>query len=192
MDAGPTEDRRSCVRRICFRPLRPPTAQSARLPGALPCATTRTVALNRRARHEFTHRRDVRGGSRPDRHRDQVGPRRQGATSPNAYARIEKGEAWLIGADIAPFEQGNRYNHDPKRQASCCCIDVEIDESARSRPAEGPDHRAAPPLPEPGQGKDRARPRSRQAAARPASRHRRTRTRGATSRGRSPTRSAGR
>ena len=33
----------------------------------------------------------------------------------NAYARIEKGEAWLIGADIAPFEQGNRYNHDPKR-----------------------------------------------------------------------------
>ena len=23
----------------------------------------------------------------------------------NAYARIEKGEAWLIGAHIAPFEQ---------------------------------------------------------------------------------------
>jgi SsrA-binding protein len=32
-----------------------------------------------------------------------------------AYARIERGEAWLIGAHIAPYEQGNRYNHEPTR-----------------------------------------------------------------------------
>src|SRR4029079_14453566 len=32
-----------------------------------------------------------------------------------AYARIERGEAWLIGAHIAPYEQGNRNNHQPLR-----------------------------------------------------------------------------
>ena len=30
-----------------------------------------------------------------------------------AYARIEHGEGWLIGAHIAPYEQGNIYNHEP-------------------------------------------------------------------------------
>jgi SsrA-binding protein len=32
-----------------------------------------------------------------------------------AYARIEHGEAWLIGAHIAPYDQGNRNNHEPRR-----------------------------------------------------------------------------
>ncbi|MBI2252033.1 MAG: SsrA-binding protein SmpB, partial [Armatimonadetes bacterium] len=32
-----------------------------------------------------------------------------------AYAKVEKGEVYLINAHIAPFELGNRFNHDPKR-----------------------------------------------------------------------------
>ena len=32
-----------------------------------------------------------------------------------AYARIDGGEAWLWSAHIAPYEQGNRYNHEPTR-----------------------------------------------------------------------------
>jgi SsrA-binding protein len=32
-----------------------------------------------------------------------------------AYARIDRGEAWLWNAHIAPYEQGNRYNHEPRR-----------------------------------------------------------------------------
>ena len=40
----------------------------------------------------------------------------------DAYARIERDEAWLIGAHIAPFEQANRYNHEPKRIRSCFSI----------------------------------------------------------------------
>jgi SsrA-binding protein len=32
-----------------------------------------------------------------------------------AYVRIEHGEAWLHGAHIAHYEQGNRYNHEPVR-----------------------------------------------------------------------------
>jgi SsrA-binding protein len=32
-----------------------------------------------------------------------------------AYVRIEHGEAWLVGAHIAHYLQGNRYNHEPTR-----------------------------------------------------------------------------
>lgn len=34
-----------------------------------------------------------------------------------AYVDVENGrEAWLIEANIAPYEQANRFNHDPKRK----------------------------------------------------------------------------
>ena len=33
-----------------------------------------------------------------------------------AYVQIENGrEAWLVNAHIAPYEQANRFNHDPLR-----------------------------------------------------------------------------
>lgn len=34
-----------------------------------------------------------------------------------AYVDIQEGrEAWLVEAHIAPYEQANRFNHDPKRK----------------------------------------------------------------------------
>ncbi|MEW6183993.1 MAG: SsrA-binding protein SmpB [Bacillota bacterium] len=33
----------------------------------------------------------------------------------NSYARVEKGELWLYEMHISPYEQGNRFNHEPKR-----------------------------------------------------------------------------
>jgi SsrA-binding protein len=34
-----------------------------------------------------------------------------------AYVDIEEGrDAWLVEAHIAPYAQGNRFNHDPKRK----------------------------------------------------------------------------
>jgi SsrA-binding protein len=32
-----------------------------------------------------------------------------------AYARLDGGEVWLIGAEIPEYEMGNRLNHKPKR-----------------------------------------------------------------------------
>jgi SsrA-binding protein len=32
-----------------------------------------------------------------------------------AYVTVENGEAWLMDAHIAPYEQGNRFNHPPIR-----------------------------------------------------------------------------
>lgn len=34
----------------------------------------------------------------------------------DSYARIENGEAWLHQMHISPYEQGNRFNHDPLRK----------------------------------------------------------------------------
>ena len=99
-----------------------------------------TMAVNRRARHEFTidetfeagivltgtEIKSIRDG------RVQI----QDALS-DAYARIERGEAWLIGAHIAPFEQGNRNNHEPKRERKLLLHRSEIDELLGRTKAKG-------------------------------------------------------
>lgn len=33
----------------------------------------------------------------------------------DAFARIDKGEAWLYHFHIAPYDKGNRENHEPRR-----------------------------------------------------------------------------
>lgn len=33
----------------------------------------------------------------------------------DSYAHIENGEVWLYKVHISPYEQGNRYNHEPER-----------------------------------------------------------------------------
>jgi SsrA-binding protein len=33
----------------------------------------------------------------------------------DSYARIENGEVWLHQMHISPYEQGNRFNHEPLR-----------------------------------------------------------------------------
>jgi len=45
-----------------------------------------------------------------------------------AYARIDRGEAWLVGAHIAPFAGGNRLNHEAKRSRKLLLHRDEIDE----------------------------------------------------------------
>ena len=46
----------------------------------------------------------------------------------DAYARIDRGEAWLVGAHVAPWEGGNRFNHEPKRDRKLLFYRDEIDE----------------------------------------------------------------
>ncbi|MGH7628975.1 MAG: SsrA-binding protein SmpB [Gemmatimonadales bacterium] len=37
------------------------------------------------------------------------------ASIKEAYARLRNGEIFLEGMNVTPYEQGNRYNHDPVR-----------------------------------------------------------------------------
>jgi len=34
----------------------------------------------------------------------------------DSYARVQNGEVFLYGMHVSPYEQGNRYNHDPLRE----------------------------------------------------------------------------
>jgi SsrA-binding protein len=33
----------------------------------------------------------------------------------DSFARVDRGEVWLYNLHISPYEQGNRFNHDPLR-----------------------------------------------------------------------------
>ena len=95
-----------------------------------------TVALNRKARHEFTIDETFEAGLVLT--GTEIKSIRAGkANISNAYARIERGEAWLIGADIAPFEGGNRYNHEPKRTRKLLLHRRQIDELLGRAKAKG-------------------------------------------------------
>lgn len=37
------------------------------------------------------------------------------ASLAGAYARIEAGQVWVLNLSIPPYEQGNRFNHEPAR-----------------------------------------------------------------------------
>jgi len=53
---------------------------------------------------------------------------RQGKASiKEAYARVRNGEVFLEGMNISPYEQGNRYNHDPVRSRKLLLHRREID-----------------------------------------------------------------
>ncbi len=95
-----------------------------------------TVAVNRKARHNYlisdtfeaglvlrgTEIKSVRAGK---------------ANLADAYARIEHGEAWLVNAHIAPYEAGNRWNHEPRRDRKLLLHRNEIDQLMGRAAAKG-------------------------------------------------------
>lgn len=42
--------------------------------------------------------------------------RKKNVTIGDAYGRIKNGEAFLLGVNIAVYEMGNRFNHEPARE----------------------------------------------------------------------------
>ena len=86
-----------------------------------------TIALNRRARHEYTITDTIEAGIVLT-GSEIKSVRANKVNLSDAYARIEKDEAWLIGAHIAQFAQANRWNHEPKRLRKLLLHRSEIDE----------------------------------------------------------------
>ncbi|HCL80611.1 MAG TPA: SsrA-binding protein [Synergistaceae bacterium] len=76
--------------------------------------TNRTVAQNKKARHDYfilesfecgivltgTEIKSVRDGR---------------VNLKEGYALIRNGELWLVGVHISPYEKGSYYNHEPLR-----------------------------------------------------------------------------
>jgi SsrA-binding protein len=74
----------------------------------------RTIATNRRARHEYEILDVVEAGLVL--RGTEVKSLRDGqVTFKDSYATIRNGEAWLLGCHIAPYSHGTDANHDPER-----------------------------------------------------------------------------
>jgi SsrA-binding protein len=84
------------------------------MPASAPQDDTSIVARNKRARHDYhiletweagivltgTEVKSLRAGK---------------ATITDAFAVVNGGEVFLLNAHIAPYEQGNQFNHEPTR-----------------------------------------------------------------------------
>jgi SsrA-binding protein len=69
---------------------------------------------NRRARHEYEVLEKLEAGLVLT--GTEVKSLRAGkANLQDAFARFDRGELWLYNLHISPYEQGNRFNHDPLR-----------------------------------------------------------------------------
>lgn len=74
----------------------------------------RVIAQNRKARHDFfieeTHEAGIALTG------TEIKSIRAGKVNlKDSFARIKEGEVFLVNMHISPYEQGNRFNHDPVR-----------------------------------------------------------------------------
>jgi SsrA-binding protein len=76
---------------------------------------SRVVCRNRKAKHEYELIEQLECGIAL-RGSEVKSIRNNKIAIEDAYVRIENGEIWLIGADIAEYPQATYLNHDPKRQ----------------------------------------------------------------------------
>ena len=87
----------------------------------------KTLAVNRKARHDYAVEDTIEAGIALT--GTEIKSIRAGLVNlQDAYARVEKGEAWLVGAHVAPWPGGNRFNHEPRRDRKLLLHRVQIDQ----------------------------------------------------------------
>lgn len=74
----------------------------------------RTVATNRRARHEYEILETFEAGL-VLRGTEVKSLRAGQVTFKDAYATVRNDEIWLVGCHISPYSHGTDANHDPER-----------------------------------------------------------------------------
>ncbi len=76
--------------------------------------TEKNIAVNRKARHEYTILQTIEAGIVLV--GTEVKALRQGkANLVDGYAKLESNEVWLVSVNISEYTQGNINNHDPVR-----------------------------------------------------------------------------
>jgi SsrA-binding protein len=96
----------------------------------------KTVAQNRKARYLYKIEDTLEAGI------ELTGTEIKSVRDSNlnlqdSYARIENGEAWLVGVHISPWAGGNRNNHDPLRTRKLLLHRRQIDELLGRTKAKG-------------------------------------------------------
>ncbi|MDS1030643.1 SsrA-binding protein SmpB [Bacillota bacterium LX-D] len=80
----------------------------------MPEKKIKVVSENRKARHEYFIEETYETGLSLT--GTEVKSLRAGkANLQDSFARIENNEVFIYNMHISPYEQGNRFNHDPKR-----------------------------------------------------------------------------
>ena len=74
----------------------------------------KVITVNRQARHDY-HVIETYEAGIALRGTEVKSLRAGRANLKDSYAKVVDGEAFLLGAYISEYEQGNRHNHDPKR-----------------------------------------------------------------------------
>ena len=77
-------------------------------------AQTKLVSNNKKAYHEYFIEETYEAGIELT--GTEIKSVRSGGVSlSEAYAKVDDGEVWVYGMNIAPYEKGNRYNKEPLR-----------------------------------------------------------------------------
>ena len=94
-----------------------------------PKTETGAVAVNRRARFDYEIEETFEAGLMLM--GSEVKSLREGrANIAESYVSPERGEIWLINADIPPYGPANRFNHEPRRHRKLLLKKNEIEKLA--------------------------------------------------------------
>ena len=80
----------------------------------MPKGSGKTVAQNKKAYHDYFIEETLETGIVLQ--GTEIKSIRAGKVNlKDSYARVQNGEVFLYSMHVSPYEQGNRYNHDPLR-----------------------------------------------------------------------------
>ncbi|MBR7180777.1 MAG: SsrA-binding protein SmpB [Kiritimatiellae bacterium] len=93
-------------------------------------------AENRKARHDYTVLDTIECGIVLS-GTEVKSVRAAHVSLKGAYAAVLKGELWLVGADIAAYEYGNRFNHSPRAMRKLLVHSKEVESLRLKTEAKG-------------------------------------------------------
>src|SRR2546423_13994347 len=93
-------------------------------------STRKPIAENRKARHDYHILERIEAGIALT-GTEVKSLRDGGGNIREAYAQLHDGEVFLVGANIAPYRQGNLQNHEPTRERKLLLHPREIEQLGR-------------------------------------------------------------
>ena len=97
---------------------------------------SKVISMNRRAYHDYDILETVEAGLVLT-GTEIKSVRAAKMNIQHSFARVEGGEMWLFNAHIAPYAQGNIYNHEPTRPRKLLLHNKEIGELAGTAAQKG-------------------------------------------------------
>ena len=94
------------------------------------------LAENRKARHDYSILDTVECGIVLT-GTEAKSARNSSISLSGSYVAVLKGELWLVGADIAAYAYGNRFNHEPKAMRKLLAHSKEIESLRLKSEAKG-------------------------------------------------------